>query len=352
VASAVIAPSAPEAPVPVVPGREPHPIRSMLIRRSLLGVFTIVLIAIIVYAATLVLPGDAATAILGQSATPARIHQLRHQLGLDQPVLTRFWHWASHAVRGDFGNSLGLAVPVNSRASSTSMSVTSLASDRMTNSAVLVAVTALVSTLLGFLAGMYAAFRRDGVMDTISSVVALAASALPEFVVAIFVVMLFSVNVFHWFPAISLLPPGGFILSQPNKLVLPVLALVIVVTPYVFRMVRGAMIEVLDSDYVELARLKGVSTMRIAFRHALPNALAPVIQVVGLNLLYLAGGIVLVETIFSYPGIGLLLVNAISGRDVPVIQYLVIILAIFYVALNILTDVLVLLVTPRKRYPR
>jgi peptide/nickel transport system permease protein len=324
----------------------------MVIRRSLLGVLTMVLIAIIVYAATLVLPGDAATAILGQSATPERIAELRHELGLDKPVLERFLDWAGGAVQGDFGNSLGLAAPVGSRGEASTASVTSLAGERLGNSAVLIAATAIVSTFLGVLMGMFAAFRRDGVFDTVASVLALVASALPEFVVAIFVVIVFAINVFTWFPAISVLPAGTSILEEPDKLVLPVLALVIVVTPYVFRMARGAMIEVLDSDYVEYARLKGASPARVAFRHALPNALAPVIQVVGLNLLYLAGGIVLVEAIFNFPGIGLLLVNAISGRDVPVIQFIVLLLALFYVVLNILTDVAVLLVTPRKRYPR
>jgi peptide/nickel transport system permease protein len=164
--------------------------------------------------------------------------------------------------------------------------------------------------------------------------------------------MLFAVNVFTAFPALSLLPSGASILSNPEMLVLPVVSLVIVVTPYVFRMTRGAMIEVLDTDYIEFARLKGVSPARIAFSHGLPNALPAVIQVVGLNLLYLAGGIVLVEAIFSYPGVGLALVEAINGRDVPTIQYIVMVLAVFYVILNIVTDVGVLLVTPRKRYPR
>jgi peptide/nickel transport system permease protein len=341
-----------EAPPAASKVRTAHPIRSMVIQRSLLGAVTLVLIAVIVYAATLVLPGDAATAILGQSATPGRIHALRHQLGLDEPVLTRFWHWFSHAVRGDFGDSLGLGAPVGSRGEATSASVTSLAGERIGNSAVLVVVTAVVSTILGVAMGMFAAFRRDGIFDTVASVLALVASALPEFVVAIFVVIVFAINVFHWFPAISVLPAGTSILEEPNKLVLPVVTLVLVVTPYVFRMARGAMIEVLDSDYVEYARLKGVSPVRIAFQHALPNALAPVIQVVGLNLLYLAGGIVLVEAIFDFPGIGQMLVNAISGRDVPVIQFIVLFLALFYVVLNIVTDVLVLLVTPRKRYPR
>jgi peptide/nickel transport system permease protein len=329
-----------------------RPITAMIIRRALLGVLTIVMIAIIVYAATTVIPGDAATAILGHTASPGRIEKLRLELGLDEPVVTRFWNWATNAIQLDFGNSLSGGVASTQRGGATSTPVTSLVGERIGNSIVLVAVTALISTILGLITGVYAAYRRDGFFDTVGSVISLIASALPEFVVAIFCVLLFATSVFTWFPAISVLEPGVSILSEPEKLVLPVLALVIVVTPYMFRMTRGAMIEALDSDYVEFARMKGVSTARIAFRHALPNALPPIIQVVGLNLLFLAGGIVLVEAIFTYPGIGLLLVESINGRDVPVIQYIVILLAVFYVVLNIVTDVCVLLVTPRRRYPR
>jgi peptide/nickel transport system permease protein len=164
--------------------------------------------------------------------------------------------------------------------------------------------------------------------------------------------MIFAVTVFTWFPAVSILPVGEHIWDQPTKLVLPVLALVIVVTPYVFRMFRASLIEALNSDYVEVATLKGASTQRLLFGHALPNALAATIQVVGLNLLYLAGGIALVETVFQFPGIGLALVAAITDRDVPMIQFLVVLLAVAYVLLNIATDIAVLLVTPRKRLPR
>ncbi len=354
-ASAAVSTTAP--PPPSVRRRfseamEKRPIASMVLRRLLLGIVTIIMIAIIVYAATTVLPGDAATAILGHSATPKRVESLRLELGLDEPLLTRFWNWATNAIHLDFGNSLGEAAPATSRGTVASNSVTSLASERIENSAVLVVLSAVISTVVGLLTGVYAAYRRDGFFDTVGSVLSLVASALPEFVVAIFCVLIFATGVFTWFPAISVLEPGVSILSEPEKLVLPVLALVIVVTPYMFRMTRGAMIEALDSDYVEFARLKGASTSRVALRHALPNALAPIIQVVGLNLLFLAGGIVLVETIFSYPGLGLMLVNAINGRDVPEIQYIVILLAVFYVLLNIVTDVCVLLVTPRRRYPR
>jgi peptide/nickel transport system permease protein len=313
----------------------------MLIHRVLLGVFTVVAIAVLVYAATLVLPGDAAQAILGQQATPQRLALLNHQLGLNQPLVSRFLSWAGHAIRGQFGTSLD-----------SSVSVTALIGPKMANSAALVVVTAVLSTFIGMGLGLLAAVRRDGVFDSVSSVISLIANALPEFVVAIFVVMLLSLNVFHWFPSVSFLIPGTYIWQSPNKLVLPVITLVVVTVPYVFRMTRGAMIEALNSDYVESAMLRGVSRRQLALRHALPNALPPVIQVTGLNLLYLAGGIVLVETVFGFPGVGSALVQAITGRDVPVIQFIVLVLALFYVVLNILTDVIVMMVTPRKRYPR
>jgi peptide/nickel transport system permease protein len=223
---------------------------------------------------------------------------------------------------------------------------------RLANSIVLIAVTAIVSTILGVLLGMWAAARHDSWIDHSLSVTALVASSLPEFVVAVFVVMVFAVTVFTWFPAVSILALGEHIWNEPNKLVLPVVALVIVVTPYVFRMFRASLLEAMTSDYVEVATLKGASTRRLLFGHALPNSLAATIQVVGLNLLYLAGGIALVETVFQYPGIGLSLVASITDRDVPVIQFLVVLLAIAYVFLNVATDVAVLLVTPRRRLPR
>ncbi|CAN5187692.1 ABC transporter permease [soil metagenome] len=318
-----------------------HPVRDMLVARVLWGVATIAVVAAIVYFATTVLPGDAANAILGRSATPERAAALRAELGLDRPLLERFLTWVTSALQGDFGNSLAKGQPV-----------TAVMGDRLANSAVLMVCSATVATVLGVLLGIQAALRRDGMFDSVSSVVSLVASALPEFVVAIFVVMLLAVNVFALFPGVSILPPGAFIWEEPSKLVLPVISLVIVTAPYIFRMTRAAMIEALESDYVEACRLKGASERRVAFRHGFPNALAPVVQVVGLTLLYLAGGIILVETVFSFPGLGTELVQAVAGRDVPVIQFTVLVLAVFYVVMNILTDVVVLLVTPRKRYPR
>jgi peptide/nickel transport system permease protein len=331
----------PAAVNPSRPPRAAHPVRDMLVTRIPLGILSVILVAILTYVATQVLPGDAATSILGQSATPARLAFVRHQLGLDRSFLSGLWHWIDDLLRGNFGTSLVQ-----------SQKVSSIVGPRIANSAVLMAVVAIVSTVLGTVFGVIAAYFKDGPLDDMWSTLALTASALPEFVVGVLVVLVFSVGVFHWFPAVSLLPPSEHIWDQPDKLWLPALTLIIVVTPYMYRMVRAATIEALQSEFAEVAVLKGVTARRLLFRHALPNALAPAVQVFGLNLLYLAGGIVLVETVFQYPGIGLELISAIQNRDVPVIQFLVVMLAVFYVALNIATDVIVLLVTPRRRAPR
>jgi peptide/nickel transport system permease protein len=307
----------------VTRARRPHPVRKLLIWRVPLGVVSVVLVAIFTYLATRVLPGDAASAILGQQATPASLARLRAQLGLDESTIAGFTHWAGEFGSGHFGNSLG-----------NGQSVTGVVMPHLLNSAVLVVAVALVW------------------LDGVTSLFSLVAAALPEFVVGVFVVYVLAGGVFEWFPAVSILPPNQRIWDQPEKLVLPIVTLVIVTTPYMLRMVRAATIEALTSDYAEVAQLKGASPTRLLFRHALPNAVAPAAQVFGLNLLYLAGGIVLVEAVFQYPGIGLTLVEAVRTRDVTVLQFIVVLLSIFYVTLNILTDLVVLLATPRRRAPR
>jgi peptide/nickel transport system permease protein len=217
---------------------------------------------------------------------------------------------------------------------------------------VLVAIAGIIGSIIGIALGAIAALRKDSWFDHGSAVAALAVAALPEFVVAVALVMLFATVVFQVLPAISFLPPGTHAWSRPQMLILPVATLVIVIVPYIQRMTRAAMVEVLESDYVEMARLKGVPAWRVVLVHALPNAVAPIIQVVGLSFLYLAGGIVVVEYVFNFPGIGQGLVSAVSDRDIPVIQFMTVALAAFYVAVNILTDVLVLLATPRRRLAR
>ncbi len=317
-----------------------HPIRSLLISRIGWGAFSVAAVAVIVYVSTLLLPGDAAQAILGQQANPDRLAVLRDELGLDQSAWAGFTDWFTGILQGDFGTSLATQQPV-----------TEVIGPSLLNSAALVACAAVVATLVGVTLGAFVASRRDGMLDHAVGVLALIASALPEFIIGIFVVLIFAVNL-KMFPAISVLDPGQHIWDEPSKMVLPVLTLTIVAVPYILRMCRGSVIEALDSDYVEVARLKGVSPQRVLFRHAMPNAMAPTIQVVGLTMLYFAGGIVLVESVFQFPGIGLALVDAISARDVPVIQALVLLLATCYVVLNLIADVAVLLVTPRRRLPR
>jgi peptide/nickel transport system permease protein len=226
------------------------------------------------------------------------------------------------------------------------------AGPRLINSAVLVAIAGVLGSALGVVVGVIGALRRDRWFDHGSSVIALAVTALPEFVVAIALVMLFATVVFPVLPAVSFLPAGTYAWGVPKMLVLPVATLIIVIVPYIQRMTRAAMVEALESDYVEMARLKGVPPWRVALVHALPNALAPTIQVIGLSFLYLAGGIVVVEYVFNFPGIGQGLVIAVSDRDIPVIQFIVVALAAFYVFMNILTDVVALLATPRRRIPR
>ena len=321
--------------------RAGHPVRSLLLWRIPLGLISVVFVGVLTYLATRVLPGDAASAVLGQYATPESLASLREQLGLDQSILGGLFSWFGDFLTGQFGNSFATRGPV-----------ADLVLPRLQNSVVLVALVAIISTAIGVVAGVLAAHRRDGRFDDTASVIALVVSALPEFVVGVLVIFVFSAGLLDWFPAVSIISAEDRIWNEPAKLVLPVLTLVIVTTPYMFRMVRGAMIESLTSDYAEVAQLKGASAGRLLFRHALPNSIAPAIQVFGLNLLYLAGGIVLVETVFQYPGIGLALASAVQTRDVPVLQFIVVLLAIFYVTLNILTDLFVLLSTPRRRAPR
>lgn len=318
-----------------------HPLLALVVRRSLVGIVTLFVVSVVVFFATEVLPGNAAYAVLGHTVTPARLHLLEKQLGLNRGIFAQFGSWLSGLLTGRLGTSLA-----------NGEGVWTLVAPRLVNSALLVFITGFVGSILGVAAGAVAALRKDSWFDHVSAVAALAVTALPEFVVAIALIILFATVVSHVLPAVSILPPGTYGWNDPKVLVLPVATLVIVIVPYIQRMMRAAMIEALESDYVEMARLKGVKSWRVVLFHALPNAIAPTIQVIGLNYLYLAGGIVVVEYIFNYPGIGQALVSAVSNRDIPIIQFIVVVLAAFYVFMNILTDVIALLATPRRRIAR
>ncbi|CAN5377212.1 ABC transporter permease [soil metagenome] len=312
-------------------------IGAFIIRRLLLGVLVLVLVSILVFAATQAL-GDPARAILGRDATPASLAALRTELDLDQSVLGQYLSWAGGLLNGDLGNSLAAQQPV-----------TELLGSRLVNSSVLVLCAAVISIPLSIAIGSWAALRREKAFDTVSSSAMLALAALPEFVVAVLLVMLFATTVLQVLPAISPISPGQRPWDVPEGLVLPTATLVLAVAPYVARIMRASMVEVLESDYVEMARLKGLPERTVLIRHALPNAIGPVFQVIAINLAYLAGGVVVIEYVFNYSGIGSALQDAVVNHDIPVVQALAMLIAGVYVLLNLLADVATILVTPRLR---
>jgi peptide/nickel transport system permease protein len=312
-------------------------ISGFIVRRLLLGVLVMFLVSIVVFVATQAL-GDPARAILGRDATPDRLAALQRELNLNDSVLSQYLSWLGGLLRWDLGTSLASQQPVSE-----------LLAPRLVNSGVLVLVAAVVSVPLSIAIGSYAALRREKTFDTVTSNLLLLLAALPEFVVAVLLVIVFSTTVFHWLPAISPVPPGDRPWEYPKGLVLPVATLVIAVAPYVARIMRASMIEVLESDYVEMARLKGLPERTVLVRHALPNAIGPVFQVIAINLAYLAGGVVVIEYVFNYPGIGSSLQDAVVNHDIPVVQALAVLIAGVYVVLNLLADVATILVTPRLR---
>jgi peptide/nickel transport system permease protein len=329
------------APISSTASPEAHPIARLIWRRLAIGVVTLFLVSVVVFWATQILPGNAAYAILGHNATPARVKPLEIALHLNRGVFDQYWVWISGVFTGNLGHSLATGQPV-----------WGYVEPRLINSGVLVLVTGTIGALLGVTLGAIAGLRKDSWFDHIISVIVLAVTSLPEFLVAIALIILLSTVVWHVLPAVSLLAPGTYAYNQPELLVLPVATLVIVIVPYILRMMRAAMVEALESEYVQMARLKGVPEWRVVLVHALPNAIAPTIQVIGLNFLYLAGGVVVVEYVFAFPGIGEGLVYAVDDRDIPVIQFIVLVLAAFYIVVNILTDVIALLATPRRRIAR
>ncbi|MBA3561971.1 MAG: ABC transporter permease [Actinobacteria bacterium] len=309
-----------------------------IVRRLLLSVLTLFVVSVIIFAATQALPGDAARSILGRGATPEALENLRLELGLNEPAVQQYLYWIGDFLTGDLGTSLAANIPV-----------TELLSDRILYSSFLMLVAALVSIPLGIVIGAVSARRRDSAFDHTMSMTTLGLAALPEFVVGLTLVVLFSTTIFQWLPGVVVTEPGVGPWHYPKELILPTATLVIAVVPYTARIMRASMVEILESDYVEMARLKGLPERLVLWRHAVPNGLAPTFQVAALNLAYLAGGIVVVETVFNYPGIGLALVEAVQSRDMPVVQALALLIAGLYVVLNMLADIATILVSPRLR---
>jgi peptide/nickel transport system permease protein len=308
------------------------------VRRLAFGVLTLLVLSVVIFAATQALPGDAAASILGRNATPASLAGLRAQLGLNDPVWSQYFHWLRSFLAGDFGWSLTGQVPV-----------TDLLRDRVVNSLTLVALVSVIAIPVAFAIGAYAAARRGGLFDVSSSLITLVLAALPEFIVGVGLIVFFATTLFHLLPAVTFLSPGEAPWAKPSQLVLPVATLTVAVVPYIARLMRASMVEVLQSDYIEMARLKGLPEQTVTWGHAAPNAVGPALQAVALTLSYLAGGIVVVEYLFNYPGIGQAFQSAVAARDLPTIQAIGILIASVYIAANLAADLLTIAATPRIR---
>jgi peptide/nickel transport system permease protein len=327
----------------VAPPRGQHGAAAWVVwiaRRLGLALLTLWLVSVLVFLATATL-GDPIRAILGRdyNANPGRVAELEALIGADQNVVSRYFDWLGGLLTGDLGTSLASGRPVSE-----------LISGSVQNSAMLVFLAALLMIPLSFIIAMISVHYRRKRPDTVIQTILLALAGVPEFVTGILLVALFSTSVFHIFPAVTITSPtGGHPWDEPKGMVLPVATLVLAVTPYVSRIVRATLLEVLDSDYVELARLKGIPEAVVMRRHALLNAIVPGVQVIALQLAWLAGGVVLVETLFAYPGVGKQLVDSVRNHDVPMVQALSMIIAGVYIVVNLVADVLSILLTPRAR---
>jgi peptide/nickel transport system permease protein len=310
----------------------------LVLRRLLTGALIMWAVSVVVFLTTDALPGDTAQAILGQQATPERLAAVREQLNLDQPAPVQYLTWLKGIVSFDLGTS-----------AATGESIAAMVAPRMMNSLVLMALAALIATPISILVGTWSAMRRDRVVDHTTSLVTLTLAALPEFVVGILLVLLLSTGLFHLLPAVFVATRPGPIWVDPSQLVLPALTLVLAVGPYITRMMRATMIEVLESPYVQQARLKGLPERTVLLRHAMPNAVGPVAQVVALQLAWLVGGVVVVEFLFRFPGVGFALVDAVTTRDIRVVQDISLLIAAVYIVVNLAADLLALATNPRVR---
>ncbi|WP_198684025.1 ABC transporter permease [Brachybacterium sp. YJGR34] len=310
----------------------------LIIRRLAISLVILLAISVLVFGATLLLPGDPALAILGQQATPERIQALHEQMHLDDPAWSRYLSWLGGLFTGDLGTSVASGQPV-----------AELVGERARASVVLMIAAALISVPAGIALGIWSALRRGRTVDSAITGISLVLAALPEFVIGIALVALFATTVFSILPAVTMAPPGTQPWDFPAQLILPIAVLVLVVTPYIARMMRATMLEVLDSGYVEMARLKGVPERRVILRHALPHAIGPVAQVVAIQLAWMAGGVVVVEYLFRYPGLGQALIDAVNYRDVQVVQAVTMIVAVIYIVVNLLADIVGILANPKLR---
>ncbi|WP_346899414.1 ABC transporter permease [uncultured Roseibium sp.] len=312
----------------------------LVFKRLGLGLLTLFVVSILIFFAVELLPGDIAQAVLGQSATPETVAALREQMGLNLPAPIRYLHWLAGALTGDFGVSL-----VSGERVSTAIT------GRFVNTLFLATYAAVIAVPVSIVLGVIVALLRNTLFDRVANVLTLTSISSPEFFLGYILILYFAVKS-NYFPAIASLSGDMSFGDLLHRTFLPALTLVLVVTAHMMRMTRAAIINLLASPYIEMARLKGVPPWRVIVKHALPNAWAPIINVVALNLAYLITGVVLVEVVFVYPGIGQLLVDAVAKRDFPIVQACCLIFAATFILLNLAADIGAILTNPRLRHPK
>lgn len=312
----------------------------LVIRRVVLALVTLLFISIIIFLGIEALPGDAATAYLGQSATPESLETLREEFGLNAPAHQRYLNWLRDMLRGDLGDSMSRRKPV-----------AEIIGNQFRNTVVLALAAGIVGIPIAIVLGVFTGLTRDRWPDILVSLIAILGMTLPGFVTATVLIYVFSIRL-EWFPAIAMVPTDAPVRDILPNIVLPIITLTFIMVAHILRLVRTNMIDVMVSNYVQMARLKGVPAIKIVFQHALPNAMLPSINVIALTLAWLLGGVAVIETVFNYPGIGKLLVNAIGDRDLALVQGIAIILASIYIGINFTADLLALILNPRLRTSR
>ena len=313
---------------------------TLVAQRLLLGLLLIFLSSILIFAGTQMLPGDVAQQILGQSATPQALANLREELGLNVPVFQRYVSWLFNLLQGDLGTSL-----------TNGQDIVTAIGRRLSNTLFLAGAAAIVSVPLAIILGLVSVLYRNRWPDKLISALTLASISVPEFMLSYILVFYFAVQL-GWAPSVAMINPSMSVLQQLQAIALPVAVLVMVVLAHMMRMTRAALLNVMQSAYIETAELNGLGRFKVIWRHAMPNAIAPIVNVVMLNLAYLVVGVVVVEVVFVYPGMGQYLVDHVSKRDVPVVQACGIIFAGVYIGLNMLADVFSILANPRLRHPK
>lgn len=323
------------------------PVLRTVLQRLGLGLITLWVVSMIIFATIEMLPGDFAKAILGQSATPETVAAFQRQVGLDRPPVERYARWLFGVVQGDFGASFASAGSLAGH----ERTVSSLVTPRLKNTLFLASMVAVIAVPLSLFLGLMAALYRNSIYDRLVNLTTLTSISVPEFFVA-YILMLFLAVRLPWFYSLASVDADTPFFERIARSALPAMTLVLVIVAHMMRMTRAAVINLLASPYVEMARLKGLPPYRVILKHALPNAWAPIVTVIALNLAYLIVGVVVVEVVFVYPGIGQLMVDSVASRDIPVVQACALIFAVAYILLNLIADVVAIATNPRLLHPR